>query len=519
MKKTIFRLATALLLLGVFFISPGTAHAAACSVPSPNYGSVSTTISVPADATYRIWTRMMAPDTTNNKYALEIDGTTCYTVGGTSLSPNTWTWVDYQNGSVSNKIQQTLTAGNHTVKFIGVAPNVKLDKLIVASDLTCVISDGNTSCVPPADTTPPTLSLTAPANGATVSGPTKLTASASDNTGISKVDFYANSTLLGSDTSSPYEQTWDASLLPNANYTISAKAYDQAGNFATAQIGVSVKNGGDTSAPTTPQSVTAAASAYNKVTVTWKSSSDDVGVVGYTVWRNNAPVAQLGNVATYTDTTVVANTSYSYQVTAKDAAGNVSTASTAANVKTPAVSDSQAPSAPGEPRAEVVGPTQANLSWAASTDNTGVTAYDVYRKASGGQNAKVATVATPSFGDASLVANTTYEYYVVARDAAGNSSKNSTILKLTTPANKETSELVGYVRTASGAGIKGALVETYSNGRKVRALTDTRGFYEIDPISSGSHSITYSATGYKSATSWREVGIGRRIANNVNLQQ
>ena len=519
MKKTISRLALALLLLGAVFIVPGTAHAAACSVPSPSYGSVSSTISVPANATYRIWTRMMAPDTTNNKYALEIDGNTCYTVGGTNLSPNTWTWVDYQNGSTSNKIQQELTAGNHTVKFIGIAPNVKLDKLIIASDLTCVISDGNTSCTPPADTTPPTLSLTAPSNGATLSGQTKLTANAGDNTGVAKVDFYANSTLLGSDTSSPYEQVWDTSLVPNANYTLSVKAYDQAGNFATAQVGVVVKNGGDTSAPTAPQSVTAVAPAYNKVTVNWKASTDNVGVTGYTVWRNGSPVAQLGNVTTYTDATVVADTSYSYQVTAKDAAGNVSTASAAASVKTPTISDSQAPTAPGEPAAEVVGPSQVNLTWSGSTDNTGVTGYDVYRGTNGATPTKVASVTTTSFGDANLSANTTYKYYVVARDTAGNTSKNSPTIKLTTPALKETSELVGYVRTTSGTGIKGAIVETYSNGRKVRALTDTRGFYEIDPISSGSHSITYSASGYKTLTSWRDIGIGRRIANNVNLQQ
>jgi chitodextrinase len=215
----------------------------------------------------------------------------------------------------------------------------------------------------------------------------------------------------------------------------------------------------------------------------------------------------------------MADTTYSYQVTAKDAAGNVSAASSAASVKTPTISDAQAPTAPGEPKAEVVGPSQVNLTWGASTDNTGVTAYEVFRGAKGATPTKVASVTTTSLGDANLTANTTYEYYVVARDAAGNLSKNSTAIKLTTPATKENSDLVGYVRTASGTGIKGALVETYSNGRKVRALTDTRGFYEIDPISSGSHSITYSATGYKTVTSWRDIGIGRRIANNVNLQQ
>ncbi|MDO8184238.1 polysaccharide deacetylase family protein [Conexibacter sp. JD483] len=86
---------------------------------------------------------------------------------------------------------------------------------------------------PPPDTTAPTVSLTAPADRATVSGTVSLTASASDDTGVTRVDFLVGGNVVGSDTSSPYELSWD-STRAGSSATITAKAYDGAGNNATA---------------------------------------------------------------------------------------------------------------------------------------------------------------------------------------------------------------------------------------------------------------------------------------------
>src|SRR5882762_452165 len=131
MKKLTSCLAALALLLGVVFVSPNKASAAACSVPATSYGAITNTVSIPTAATYRVWSRMSVPDTANNSFALEIDGTSCYIVGGSSsIAPNTWTWVDYQGGTATNKVQSTLSAGSHTFKMIGLAPNVKLDKII-----------------------------------------------------------------------------------------------------------------------------------------------------------------------------------------------------------------------------------------------------------------------------------------------------------------------------------------------------------------------------------------------------
>lgn len=82
----------------------------------------------------------MAPDSTNNSYYLEIDDTTCGVVVGdsTSIPANTWTWVDYQQGITTNKINATLTAGNHTIRMVGREPGVKLDRVIVVANPDCV---------------------------------------------------------------------------------------------------------------------------------------------------------------------------------------------------------------------------------------------------------------------------------------------------------------------------------------------------------------------------------------------
>ena len=95
------------------------------------------------------------------------------------------------------------------------------------------------------DTTPPTVSLTAPAAGATVSGSALVTANASDNVGVTRVDFLVDGTVTGSDTSSPYSVTVDTTKLTNGSHTLAARAFDAANNAATsASITVTVQNSG-----------------------------------------------------------------------------------------------------------------------------------------------------------------------------------------------------------------------------------------------------------------------------------
>jgi len=93
------------------------------------------------------------------------------------------------------------------------------------------------------DTTAPTTSITAPSNGATVSGTTSVTASASDNVGVTKVEFYLDGALKSTDTTSPYSWSWDTTTATNASHTLTSKAYDAAGNVGTSStVTVTVSN-------------------------------------------------------------------------------------------------------------------------------------------------------------------------------------------------------------------------------------------------------------------------------------
>ena len=98
--------------------------------------------------------------------------------------------------------------------------------------------------------------------------------------------------------------------------------------------------------------------------------------------------------------------------------------------------DTTPPSVPGTPASSSVTSSGLSLSWPASTDNVGVTGYDVLRAtgASGGTFAVVGTPAGTSFVDSGLSASTTYRYQVRARDAAGNTSAMSPVVSVTTSA-------------------------------------------------------------------------------------
>lgn len=87
----------------------------------------------------------------------------------------------------------------------------------------------------PSDTIAPTVSITSPANGAAIARNAQVTiaATASDNMGVTKVEFYVNNTLTCTDTSSPYSCAWKMPGTKNATYTIIAKAFDAAGNVGT----------------------------------------------------------------------------------------------------------------------------------------------------------------------------------------------------------------------------------------------------------------------------------------------
>src|SRR5947207_8926346 len=112
-----------------------------------------------------------------------------------------------------------------------------------AGDATFTYVDDVTVSTSTPDTTPPTTSITAPANGATISGTVSVTASASDNVGVTKVEFYLDGALKSTSTTSPYSWSWNTTTSTNGSHTLQSKAYDAANNIgASTTISVTVSN-------------------------------------------------------------------------------------------------------------------------------------------------------------------------------------------------------------------------------------------------------------------------------------
>lgn len=94
------------------------------------------------------------------------------------------------------------------------------------------------------DTTPPTISITSPSNGATISGTNTIQTSASDNVGVTEVRFYIDGSYVGVDSSSPFSYSWDTTSSSDGAHSIEAVAYDAAGNTGNDDISVTVDNSG-----------------------------------------------------------------------------------------------------------------------------------------------------------------------------------------------------------------------------------------------------------------------------------
>jgi len=422
-------------------MSIGSAQACAAT-PDSTKGTDTMTVSIPQTGTYQLWSRVLAPDSTNNSYFLQIDGGCAFNVGDSAGIPaNSWTWVNYQDGTTSSPISMSLAAGTHQVVMTGREPGVGLDRVLFLSDISCTPTGTGDNCTPAADTTPPTVSVSAPAAGATVSGTTTLSANATDNVGVASVQFKVDGVALGSaDTVSPYSVAWDTTKVTNGTHTLTATATDTAGNTATAtSISVTVNNQvADTQAPSVPAGLTATAPTSAQVNLSWSASTDNVGVKTYKVFRNgstNALATVTAPTTTFTDSTVSAGTTYTYTVSAQDAAGNSSAQSPSASVTTPQAADTTPPSVPTGLTGNATSTTAIALSWNASTDNTGgsgVAGYHLYRG-----SALIASPTGTTFTDTGLTPATAYTYSVSAFDKSANGSVASAPVTVITQSNPQ----------------------------------------------------------------------------------
>ncbi len=175
------------------------------------------------------------------------------------------------------------------------------------------------------DTTPPVVSGTESGTSGTIT----LSASATDNVGVIRVDFYVDNVLKGSKTSAPYSITLNSTTLSNASHSYVAKAYDASNNVGSSTaFNFTINNPvSDTTAPTV--SVTTPGSS-GMITLS-ASASDNVGV-SLVEFYVDGVLKGSTNIAPYTlalNSTTLSNASHTLSAKAYDAANNVGTSNTA----------------------------------------------------------------------------------------------------------------------------------------------------------------------------------------------
>ncbi|MBW7473876.1 fibronectin type III domain-containing protein [Paenibacillus oenotherae] len=251
---------------------------------------------------------------------------------------------------------------------------------------------------------------------------------ATDNVGVVSYAIFRDNTVIGHSSTPTFT---DTGLQPGTTYMYTVKARDGAGNLSPASPAITIVTRGDAladgEAPSTPQSLAVDNRTGTSLDLVWLPSTDNVGVSGYEIYAGET---LLGTSVTnrFTVDPVDTATSYAFTVRALDAAGNRSERSAALHLAGDGA-DTEAPSAPTNLSADATTDTTVQLSWTASTDNIGVSGYDIYNGSTliGSVNGT-----TTAFTAAGLTANTTYLFTVHAKDAAANVSAASQVFSVTT---------------------------------------------------------------------------------------
>ena len=330
---------------------------------------------------------------------------------------------------------------------------------------------------------------------------------ATDNVGVVGYNVYLNETKVNDTlvTGTEYALT---ELTEATEYAVRVTAVDAAENESARSEAATFttlkkEEPKDTEAPSVPTAVAAADITQTTAKVTWDASTDNVGVVGYNVYVNEAKVnASPVTVTEYDLTGLTEATEYTVRVTAVDAAENESARSEAVTFTTLEAeeeTDTEAPTVPAEVKATEVTETTAKLTWNEATDNVGVAGYNVYVNEA---KANEELVTGTEFALTGLTEATEYTVRVSAVDAAGNESARSEAATFTTlesekpapekpaaPTNvkiseiKHTKALVTWDSVLARAAVEGYNV--YLDGEKVNATPVKETRYELTGLKVG----------------------------------
>ncbi|MDX8146698.1 PQQ-dependent sugar dehydrogenase [Lentzea sp. BCCO 10_0061] len=231
----------------------------------------------------------------------------------------------------------------------------------------------------------------------------------------------------------------------------------------------------DAEPPSPPSDLVASDVKPDSAKLTWKAATDNVAVTAYDIYN----LGQFQKSVPATDLTTVMtglrpNVTYGFYVNARDAAGNVSQASNTAEFKTPpAQEDPTPPTAPKNLRSTGVTANSVSLAWDPSTDNVGVTRYEIY---TGATKVGDATGTSATIGGRS--ANTEYTFTVKAFDAVGNASPASNALTVKTRSGGDQVGAVTQIATDNDVPWGLAFLP---NGDGIYARRDAQDIVKITP--------------------------------------
>ena len=265
-----------------------------------------------------------------------------------------------------------------------------------------------------------------------------------DNVGVTGYDVYVDGTIDGSTTSTSYSLS---GLSPETSYSVGVRAKDAAGNESV-EGSTSFTTGAfvDSEAPTQPTNLSSSNETTTSADITWTASTDNVGVTGYNVYVGGT-LDGTTTATSYSLTGLDAATTYSVAVEATDAAGNASTQASI-DVTTSTPPDEEDPSAPTDVSTSNVTDTSADITWTASTDNVGVTGYDVYV-----DGTIDGSTTSTSYSLSGLSPETSYSVGVRAKDAAGNESVEGSTSFTTNQTQNCQEQLIDSEDFESGWGI------------------------------------------------------------------
>jgi glucose/arabinose dehydrogenase/chitodextrinase len=341
------------------------------------------------------------------------------------------------------------------------------------------------------DTTPPTVPSGLTASAVSTSRIDLAWTASTDNVAVAEYRVErcsgancTNFAQVGTSATTAFSST---GLTANTTYRFRVRAADAVPNLsAYSAIAPATTLAPDTTRPSAPTGLSAAATGPTQINLTWNASTDNIGVTGYRVEQcqgsgctNYVEVAQPTST-TFNTTGLTPSTTYRFRVRAVDAAGNLSTYSSVATQATPALPDTTPPTAPSALAASAAGGGQINLSWSAATDDVSVAQYRVERcqGAGCGNFVQIATSSGTTFADTGLSPSTTYAYRVRAVDPSNNAGPYSNVATATTTSSSPVPPgLVAAYSFDAGSGTTVADVSGNGNTGTLTAATWVAGKY------------------------------------------